>query len=165
MDTLMTIPDIPASQLIKKLLIYFGILLVIAYALFLRARRWRLMLQAQMQRSEAFTRLMEKFGSTKEFLDFLRTDQGQQFLQDPILLRGHPFSRVLSFVQWGVVVLAVGITMMLTVPTDDGELRLLAIAATSLGVGLLVVALVTFYLARRWEMLPPKANPKSPAGM
>jgi hypothetical protein len=167
MDSLMTlqttIPDIPANQLIKKLLIYGGILLIIAYALFLRFRRWQLMLQAHMQRSESLNHLLDKFGNAREFLDFLQTDSGQRLLDDPLSRLSDPFTRVVRFAAWGISLLMVGVVLLLSV--QAGLMRIPALLLTSLGAGLLVVALVTYVLFRRWDMLPHHPTTKNGAGM
>ncbi len=163
MDSLITAQafDLSTTMLIKKLVITGGILLLIAFWLYLRFRRWQLLREALKQRSEAFNRLLEKYGTAKEFLEFLQTDNGRKLFEDPLLLGGHPILRVLGFVQWGIISFVLGLVpyfaILLGVPGVDGSDKELGIALMLLGVGLLIVAVVTHYLASRWDLLPRRA--------
>jgi hypothetical protein len=149
-------PDIPSGQLIKKLLMISGVLAVFAYALYLRFRRWQLTLQAQMQRSESINRLLDRFGNAKEFLDFLQTEPGERLLEDQLAHSNTPLARMIQLVQWGTVLLVVGVIFLAVMPGETalGLGRLLGVFVTSIGAGLLVAALVTFLMARKWDVRP-----------
>ncbi|HVP07818.1 MAG TPA: hypothetical protein VMS71_08255 [Candidatus Acidoferrum sp.] len=164
MDSLMTVHpyDLSTTMLIKKLVIVGGILLLIGFWLYLRFRRWQLWRDALEQRSEAFNRLLEKFGTAREFLDFLQTENGRRLFEDPLLLGGHPILRVLGFVKWGIISFVLGLVPYFAIllgVSDIGAIgKELGIALMLLGVGLLLVAVVTHYLAGRWDLLPRRSS-------
>ncbi len=164
MDSLVTTQafDLSTTMLIKKLVIVGGILLLIGFWMYLRFRRWQLLREALKQRSDAFNRLLEKHGTAKEFLEFLQTDSGRKLFEDPLLLGGHPILRVLGFIQWGIISIMLGLVpyfaILLGVPGVDASDKQLGIALMLLGVGLLIAAVVTHFLAARWDLLPRRSS-------
>lgn len=63
------------------------------------------------QRLELHTRLLDKVGSTREFAEFLATDNGQRFLDAITPQAARPQWRLLWALQGGIVLAAVGAAM------------------------------------------------------
>jgi hypothetical protein len=136
---------------------------LIAFILYLFFRRYQVSTQLQSQRIESFNRLIEKFGSAKEFIEFAQSPQGKKILDEPIGPKPNPLNKVVRFIQAGVLFVMVGAGMVFTglriggntdpnyvhhsmESLDMGSLSL------SLGVGLLIVAGITYIFVRRWHL-------------
>jgi hypothetical protein len=57
-------------------------------------------------------KLLDKFTSTTEFIAFVKTDEGQGFLNLPAEGRPSPLDRIIRFVQVGAILTFVGATAM-----------------------------------------------------
>jgi hypothetical protein len=108
-------------------------------------------------------RILDRFSSTDELLAFVRSDEGKRLLYgraDTV----SPRRSVLRFVQIGIVMFSLGVAflgnaMRLSGETDINfvrkveDLRYWGTAALALGAGLLVVAAVSYWMARRWGLI------------
>ena len=56
------------------------VLLLVGWTLYLLFRRYQVTTQARLQRVESFNKLIEKFGTAKEFTDFIQTEEGKKML-------------------------------------------------------------------------------------
>jgi hypothetical protein len=119
--------------------------------------------QLRLARAEAYSRLLEKFSSTKEFSDFLQTEQGRQFVEDPLPAPKSGLTRILRLVQTGVIIFAIGIAFFLNayrlrdVPDPNYyhqamDSRFWGIFGVTIGVGLLVTAALSYVIAKRWHL-------------
>jgi hypothetical protein len=82
--------------------------LLAGWILWLLFKRHQLHVQVRLRRDETFQRLIEKFGTAKELVDFLETDAGRKLLEDPLNPAAHSFARARRFVLAGVVLIALG---------------------------------------------------------
>lgn len=100
--------------------------------------------------TEFHTRLLDRIGSAHEFGQFLGTEGGMRFLDSLSIERGAPQRRILNAVQTGIVLLAMGLALFMLAGgrQDEEEFMVFATVATSLGVGLLVAAAVSYVLSR-----------------
>lgn len=100
--------------------------------------------------AEFHNKLLDKMGSAHEFAQFLGSEGGLRFLDSLSIERGSPHRRVLNAVQTGIVSLALGLAffMLASGRRDEEEFMVLATVATSLGVGLLLAAVVSFLLSK-----------------
>jgi hypothetical protein len=103
----MSSSDIPLVGLFA-LSITILVLIVWGFAIFVNARTRR-----EGQRLELHTRLLDKIGSTREFAEFLASDNGQRFLE-AISPPTRPQWRLVWSLQAGIVVFAIGAAIFLT---------------------------------------------------
>jgi hypothetical protein len=108
-------------------------------------------------------RVLDRFGSADELLAFVRSDEGKQLLYGRSGT-ANPRRSVMRFVQIGIVVFSLGVAflanaMRLADETDLNfirkveDLRYWGTAAVAVASGLLVVAAVSYLMARRWGLL------------
>ena len=119
--------------------------------------------KARLMRVESINRLIEKFSTAKEVIEFLETEQGKKLMEDPLPPTGNPRIRVLRFVRFGVVFLFLGGGFFLNAYRLRGEteinyvrqamdMQFWGIFSLALGVGLLVVAFLTNMLVKSWGL-------------
>lgn len=110
-------------------------------------------LQAQMQ-----NRLMEKFGSSQEMMQYLESEAGQRFLESATLERGNPFSRILSSIQAGTILTLAGLAVLafrsqVTDPEEALGFVFLGLIALALGLGFLLSSAASFVLSKKWGLI------------
>lgn len=162
-------PSSVLGDLVEGLAI-FGTFALIALALgwFVRTlieqRRWSRLSRTQ---SEVHNKILDRFGSSEELLDYVKTPAGRSFLESaPIPLHAErpaanlsaPLSRVLWSIQIGVVVAVGGLGMLLVSArfaeeTAQGLFALGAIAL-SVGLGFVAAAAASLLLSRRLGLWP-----------
>ena len=111
---------------------------------------------ASMQ-AELQSKLLDKFGSTSELLEYLQSDAGTGFVRLlPAEGRPNPYDKILSSVQTGIVLLMAGLAcMFLRGQLTEGfdEFTFLGALGVALGVGFLMSAAVAFLLSRKWGVI------------
>lgn len=105
--------NIITATIHEETYMFIAMVLLAGWVLWLLFRRYQMNTQARLQRTEAFNKLIEKFGTSAEFVEFLKTEQGKKFLEDPLPQHANPKKIVLRFVQMGVVLIAVGAAFMI----------------------------------------------------
>lgn len=112
--------------------------------------------QADMQ-----TKLLDRFGGSRELLDYLQTDAGKQFLQAaPPERSGSPHWRILRAMQAGVILTFFGIALFIgqsTVPDPRG-LQLAGILITAIGLGFLLSAGLSYKFSKSWGVLDAQSK-------
>ena len=85
---------------------------------------WRRIKVARSQ-ADIQSKLLDKFGGSKELLDYLQTDAGKQFLQsEPPEVPSSPHWRILRAMQAGIILTLFGVALMF------GRIRLAGSHAT-----------------------------------
>jgi len=149
-------------MIIEEVVMMVTVPALAGWVLWLVFRRYQLHVQARMQRTETFNRLIDKFGTAKEFVEFLQTDAGRKLLEDPIAPRVSPMSSVRRFVQSGIILLGLGGALLLNALRLRGETDINYVhEAMGMnywgtiflggGVALMIVAVVSYFLAKRWD--------------
>jgi hypothetical protein len=165
------VPDfIEALSIFAVFLVVGGTLLWIARTI-LDHRRW---LRLSRLQTEANNKLMERFHSTEELLNFIQTPAGTRFLESsavPVEPRavGAPVSRILWSSQLGLVLLTVGAGMeFASARVVDSEaaavfdtLGILIIAA---GVGFVASGLLSYMLSQKLGLLESLKLTSTPGG-
>lgn len=158
------------DDIFEMLAVFGGVgLTVAALAWLIRTlieqRRWRQLSRTQ---SEVHNKILDRFSTNEQLLEYIRTPAGTKFLESaPIPLHVErqvggrapaPVARILWSVQIGVVVAIAGLGMLLLslVFGEDSSQELLALGAIGLcvGAGFLASAAVSLKLSRRlglWE--------------
>jgi hypothetical protein len=149
------------DEALEGLAIFFTFFLIaLALAWFIRTvieqKRWNRLSRAQ---SEVHNKIMDRFGTSQELLEYIRTPAGTKFLEAaPISLhaeRSHsaPLTRIMWSIQLGVVVVALGLGMLLVSIRYEAEtsqdLFAMGMIAFSIGAGFIGSALVSILLSKR----------------
>jgi hypothetical protein len=109
--------------------------------------------QAEMQAN-----LLERLGSSQEMLSFLQTETGRRLLESPPVMepRKNPMERILTSVQAGILLAAVGGAFLGTSGAFFGTRAIflvLGFVGIALGAGFLASAAVTYMLSKNWGLL------------
>ena len=141
-------------MIVEETIMMIALPALAAWALWLLFRRHQLGIRIQEQRIETINRLIDKFGTAKELVDFLQTDAGRRLLDDPHQSAANPRTSVLRYVQAGIILTVLGAAFLISGlrPVDPTDINYIREAAErtdwatlflSLGLGLWLVALVT----------------------
>jgi hypothetical protein len=107
--------------------------------------------------TEFHSRLIDRMGSAREFSDFLQTSGGQHFLETLSIERGHPAERMARAMQIGIVLTVVGLAMFFSLDNVALEIKggyaVLSTVVLALGIGFLVSAVASYFLARTFGLL------------
>jgi hypothetical protein len=150
----------PAQGLtgVLGVLVPFALFAVIFGIVWLAYRNRQAKMHAQ---AEFHKQLLEKFGSGREFAEFLESKGSQRFLDAMWSQRSAGNDRILGTMRNGIVMTALGIgTLALSWATEDG-LRIPGVLVLALGAGFLISAAVSHRLSKRWEQ-KPDAEPPPP---
>ncbi|HEU5161862.1 MAG TPA: hypothetical protein VFV54_01835 [Thermoanaerobaculia bacterium] len=139
-----------------EVLIPLGSFIMIAAVVFIVAR-------ANVARSEhrlqAHARMLDRFGSSAEFVSFLQTPEGRGYLQTVSLgPQKTQKAKIIGAVRTGVVLTILSIGLMavsfligFTHPTQEPPF-VMGFLGMFLGVGFLASAIVSWSLAKAWKM-------------
>ncbi len=136
--------------------------LLAGWVLWLLFKRHQLQVHARMQRNETFNRLIDKFGTARELIDFLQTETGRRLLEDPLASPAHPALRARRLVLGGFILAALGGAFMLNALRYRGMTDINFVNEAiglnnwgtifiSCGVALLVSAAVSHLMSKRWN--------------
>lgn len=162
------------NEMAQETIIFVALVALIGWVLWLLFRRHQINAQARLQRIDSFNRLLEKFGSAKEFVDFAHTDQGRKFLEDPLPKPANPMRGVLRFLQIGIILIALsyGFFMNSSRLKDYTDINYVRQAMDfkywgtlllALGAGLILVAGISSVIAKKWHLLKENSSKKNPA--
>lgn len=131
-----------------------GLFAWIFWVIFSNIRRYKI---ARVQ-AESQTKLMEKFGSSQEFIAYMQTEAGKRFLESATIerTRSNPFGRILGAVQAGLILVTIGVGFLfLRNPVPDAAQAFLVFGtlAVALGVGFLLSATASFVLSKSFGLL------------
>lgn len=111
-------------------------------------------IQAEMQ-----TKLLERFGTSQDMLQFLGSEAGKKFMESATLERANPHGRILGGVQAGVLLLLGGIGFFASAGSFglDGQpfAHFLGVMGLMLGAGFLVSSFIAARLSKAWGILRP----------
>jgi hypothetical protein len=110
-------------------------------------------------------KLLEKFGSSQELVEYVKSDAGQTFLNVlPAEPPSNPYARILNSIQWGIALLTGGSACLFVrnVVTDGFEgFTVFGVFCLALGVGFLVSSAVAYILSKTWGVING-GSPKLP---
>lgn len=138
---------------------FFGMIMVLAS---FAAQRRKAEAEA---RAQVQTRLLDKFGSSKEFVDFLQTDSGRSFLSNTQLHSGDARRRILTALTWGVTTAFAGLAFVVISASqfvdDEYGMMVPGIILLSIGIGILLSSFISYRLSRSWGMLSEDGRPNA----
>ena len=149
-------------MVVEEAIMIVATALFAAWALWLLFRRYQIQAQARMQRTETFNRMIDKFSTSTELVDFLQTETGRKFLEDPVASHVHPMTNVRRSIQGGAILFVLGGAMFVNALRLRGETDINFVREAmgmnywgtifvACGVGLLVAAGLSHALAKRWR--------------
>src|SRR5262245_46938992 len=115
-------------------------------------RRW-LTVKA---RSEFYNRMMDKFGASRELVEFLQTEGGLRLLETFSTERVGPMDRILGSIQKGAILSIVGLACLLLgwkYRFDEDVFTVIGALVLALGAGFLVSAGISYRLSKGWGLL------------
>ena len=150
----------------EETIMFVALVALAGWVLWLLFRRYQLSTQTRSQRTEAFNKLVEKFGSPKELAEFTQTAEGKKLLADPISSAPHPLTKVLRFLQAGILFIAIGGAYFINANRwkDITETQspnyyhqmmdsnYWGTLAMLLGVGLIIAAGISYIFVRHWHL-------------
>jgi len=153
----------------EETILFTALLALVGWVLYLFFRRYQVRAQARLQRNEAVNKLLEKFSSAQEFVDFLETEKGRKFFDDPLPDRVHPMRRVFTSIQAAILSIflsgAFFIHAHLLVQENDlnwirhrNEDLFHGFLLLGVGLSLIVFALISQWLAAKWGILEGHAT-------
>lgn len=107
-------------------------------------------------RLEAHSRMLDRFGSSTEFVSFLQTAEGRAYLQTVALgSRKSQKEKILGSVRTGVilVMLSFGVIVAGLVAGGSEDTVIIGVLGLFLGSGFLASAAVSYRLAKAWSIL------------
>ncbi len=116
---------------------------------FLRQRRMSNML------FEIQSKVLDKFGNSPEALQYLQSDAGRQYLEAAMTERANPRNRILSAVQIGIVLAALGAGFLFVrgmIPEGTVGFAVAGVLGLCLGIGYLVSAAAAYFLSKNWGL-------------
>ena len=154
------------EQVHEETIMFIAIIVLAGWVLWLLFRRYQLSAQARLQRTEAFNKLIDKFATVKEFEEFSQTTEGKKLLADPVTPLPNPLSKILRFLQAGILFIVIGCAYFInanrwkdmTEATNPNYYHQMmdsnywGTLSMLLGVGLVIVAGVSYVFVRRWHL-------------
>lgn len=98
------------------------------------------------------TRMLEKFGSASEFVEFAKTPEGRRLIHGVSVDRPVMQMRIISAVRNGVILTLLGIAFIilgLTGPMDEGG-QIAGVILLAIGIGFLISAVLSRKLSKQW---------------
>ncbi len=113
-------------------------------------------------RAEIYHKLIDKFGSASELIEFLRSDAGLRLIEEQAVEPSQPLAGILRSIRLGVSLALVGGGMIIVANIWDMTLghdmwvalALCGTVALTAGVGFLIAAAVSSKLCKRWGLMP-----------
>ena len=113
-------------------------------------------------RTEVYNRLIDKFGSASELIEFLRSDAGLRFIEEQTLGPAQPLTKILSSIRLGVSLALVGLGMLIVGNIWDYALgndlyvvvALGGTVALTAGAGFIIAAAISYKLCKTWGLIP-----------
>src|SRR5688572_10063727 len=113
-------------------------------------------------RTEVYNRLIDKFGSAPELVEFLRSDAGLRFIEEQTVEPAQPLTKILSSIRLGVSLALVGLGMLVVGNVWDNALGndlyvVLALGGTvalTAGAGFIIAAAISYKLCKVWGLIP-----------
>lgn len=102
------------------------------------------------------SKLLEKFNSTQELMEYLQGDAGQQFLVSATAEKADPRGKILGSIQTGLVLLTGGTAFMFLrnqIAEAEEGFVFVGTLGVALGVGFLLSAGVAYYLSKSWGVI------------
>ena len=105
---------------------------------------------------EVQSKMLETFGSSQDLLGYMQSEAGARFVQSLSVEQATPYGRILSAVQVGIVLTAVGAGLLIIRTRVSGAgqgFLVLGTIALSLGIGFAASACASYTLSKSFGLL------------
>jgi uncharacterized iron-regulated membrane protein len=146
------------SIVILALGVSISLFALIGWMIWMDARRRQMNFKAA---TEFRHKLLDKFGSAAEFIGFIKTNEGQLFLSLPMDGRSTPLDRIIRFVQVGVILAFVGLSLIagsLATPGPPGVGTVIGGCFAAAGIGAMIAAGISYRLVKKWGLISVAAT-------
>ncbi|HVT03163.1 MAG TPA: hypothetical protein VHL58_07260 [Thermoanaerobaculia bacterium] len=111
------------------------------------------------KRIEAITdlqnRMIDKFGTAQEFVTFLQSPQGREFLGKTTEAEAHPARRIMGSIKAGIILTFLGAACIILSFGVASGFIFPGVLVLAIGLGFLVSAGVSLRLSRSWGLMAP----------
>lgn len=104
-------------------------------------------------RTQRFNKLIDKFDTSHELIEFLKSENGLKALDT--LTTTHSMIKIplLVSVSVGIILICSGLGSFVLMTLMDPDLIFPAIGTSSIGIGFLIASSISFFLAKKWGLL------------
>ncbi|MFZ0335549.1 MAG: hypothetical protein WAN10_14040 [Candidatus Acidiferrales bacterium] len=161
-----------SSSDLAPVLVFVSMTIGVAWIVWVVSNNKRRQRIAEVQR-EMQAKLFEKFGTSQELIEYLKTDAGSKFLDSATIEHARPFGRVLGSVQAGLILFFLGIAMFIVRATMPNEtfnavdraqtahgFLAVSLLLLALGFGFLASAAASYRLSKAWGLFDRELGPK-----
>ena len=144
---------------IVAIVMVFGGAVAVFWVVFSTIRRLKV---ARVQ-SEVHSKLIDKVGSSQEFLTFLETDSGKKLVASIGIEQPsrNPYNRILASVQAGVILVCVSIALLIigiNFPDVAEGFKILGGLGLALGIGFLISAGLSYRLSKSFGLFDRESS-------
>ena len=136
----------------------FAIIGWIIRMVMIQKRQRRLVeIQAELQ-----NKLLDKFSSTQEVLDYLHSDAGTRFLHSATIERSNPYGRILASLQAGIILTLAGAAFLAMKAHIEGATEgfmFVGALGLAVGIGFLLSGAIAYYLSKSWGLINGHDSP------
>ncbi len=101
-------------------------------------------------RKEIFNRLLDRYAQAREFIEFLRTPEGREFIELFAPRRKTLQDRLIAYIRNGVIFTLIGLGMIVFAYIEgDPDISFMVIIFLAIGIGYLFAAWTTYRIYRQ----------------
>jgi hypothetical protein len=145
------------ALLFHEAVTFIGLFALVGFVLWLLYKRYQVRTQVNARKLETFGKLVDKFGTSKEFVDFVQSNEGRNLLRESGVNGVNPKQVALRMFIVAALLFAVGYGFMSGAPLYDNstdpnfiskhnELRYWGKMAFGLAVGFIAAGIMTQFL-------------------
>lgn len=111
--------------------------------------------------AELRSRLLERFDSAPELMEYLQSEAGLRFLESVPTEKTSPYNRILGSLQAGIILALCGgafLFLRTTISGAEEGFAFLGALALALGLGFLLSAGVAYFLSKSWGLINGHGN-------
>ena len=113
-------------------------------------RKHEIAIEAKTQR---FNKIIDKFDTPQELMDFLKSEQGLKALDTLTTSQSMVKIPLLVSISAGIIITCSGMGSFVLMAIMDQDLIFPATGASSIGIGFLIASSISYYLSKKWGLL------------
>lgn len=117
-------------------------------------------------RAEVQARVVDKFATAPEFVDFLATPAGREFVQNfRIAPESSAHDRIFSGIKWSLLLGVFGLAFLVArAMGEESDLIIPGLIFFGLGVALMISTIISYRLSKQWGLIKP-VEPSNASGV
>ena len=113
-------------------------------------RKHEIAIEAKTQR---FNKIIDKFDTPQELIDFLKSEQGLKALDTLTTSQSMVKIPLLVSISAGIIITCFGMGSFVLMALEDQDFIFPAIATSSIGIGFIIASSISYYLSKKWGLL------------